>query len=157
MAQAARARVWREGRVLVPASIVLARPRVNPGKRAVEAFDLVDQDQRLAIGTTPTLCCDDEIGLVRIGFEYPRPLQHRPDQPIAPRDADQDARWRFALSKGWFVVEPALEPTQALGSSRRPIILFEFVVGLPSASREPVDRTYSSGCSLAKWATTTPA
>jgi hypothetical protein len=50
MAQAARARVWREGRVLVPASIVLDRPRVNPGKRAVEAFDLVDQVGRSRAG-----------------------------------------------------------------------------------------------------------
>ena len=67
----------------------------------------------LFVGAAPSLRRDDEIGLVRIGLDHPRPLQHRPHQPFAPRDADQDARRPFGTPNGWIVVEPALEAPQA--------------------------------------------
>ena len=65
-------------------SLIVGPPRIGPGERASEALDFVDQDDGLAVSAMPSLRGDNEVGLVRIGFDDPWFLQHRADRPFTP-------------------------------------------------------------------------
>src|SRR4030088_3758360 len=84
--------------------------RIDPGKRAIEALDLIDQGRRHLCGATRSFGLDDEIGLFRIGLDLPRSVQHRSDHPFAPGNANGNTR--RSLSERLLVVETPLEPTQ---------------------------------------------
>ena len=134
-----------------PISLILRGPCVNPGECAIEAFDLVDQDEALIVGATRSLGGDDEIGIVRIGFYDPGSFQHRINELFALGDANQDARRTVGRLNGGIIVEPALEPPQRLGRSHRPVVELEIAIGSPRPQRAHSSRRIQADEARQAW------